>query len=86
MTGGQASSRKSVQSLSLNESKNVGPANLRVSNNYKINPRRQKKVNPADQDLNTFLNKAFNVEYVFLILTGIIRIMTAQSQKFMKFK
>ena len=29
--------------------------------------------------LNTFLNKAFNVEYVYLILTGIVRIMQAQS-------
>lgn len=35
-----------------------------------------------DHDLNTFLNKAFNVEYVYLILTGISRIMQAQSQKF----
>ena len=37
-------------------------------------------------DLNTFLNKAFNVEYVYLILTGIIRIMQAQSKKFQHFK
>lgn len=36
--------------------------------------------------MNTFLNKAFNVEYVFLILTGIIKIMQAQENKFQKFK
>lgn len=37
-------------------------------------------------DLNTFLNKAFNVEYVYLILTGIIRIMQAQGRKFQHFR
>lgn len=82
---GSAKSKASQASHSLNESKNHN-SQIRVSGNYKIQPRIKKKTNPADQDLNTFLNKAFNVEYVFLILTGIMKIMQAQSQKFMKFK
>lgn len=32
--------------------------------------------------INAFVNKAINVEYVFLILTGIIKIMTVQINKF----
>ena len=35
-----------------------------------------------NQNLNAFLNMAINVEYVFLILTGIIKIMQAQTIKF----
>ena len=36
--------------------------------------------------MNSFLNKAFNVEYVYLMLTGIVRIMHAQNQKFQQIK
>ena len=55
-----------------------GGKNLDMTGSFKVSEKIERlKFN--ENDLNSFLNKAFNVEYVYLILTGVSRIMTAQS-------
>ena len=68
---------RNMTAITINESVSRNELNLRRSQQDKIkNSKKKKEINQnRENDLNTFLNKAINIEYVFLILTGIVRIM-----------
>lgn len=63
--------------------KQVGPP-ARVSDQslQAIDIKKRSKIKLQDDCIDAFLNKAINIEYVFLILTGIGKIMEAQINKF----
>ena len=48
----------------------------------KVRNKRNNKIKLKDDCIDSFLNKALNIEYVFLILTGITQVMEAQINKF----
>jgi len=68
--------RKQVKARKLVDVKNslIGP-NAEPEALKMMSSKKKKKIMKKNQ-INAFVNKAINVEYVFLILTGIIKIMT----------